>query len=70
MPLNGDDRGDLEFTLGNLFATTMSAMGMNPANCSITGQQKGKPSCGIQKRKTRKDHWIKKSEKCANESAN
>ena len=39
MTLNGDHRSDLEFTLGNLFTTTMSAMGMNPADCSITSQQ-------------------------------
>ena len=62
MPLNGDHWSDPEFTLGHLFTTTMSAMGMDPADCSITGQQQGKPSSGIQKRKTRKGHWIRKSE--------
>ena len=56
MTLNSDHRGDLEFTFWNLFTTTMSAMGMDPADCSITGQQQGKPSSGIQERKTRKDH--------------
>ena len=56
MTLNSDHRGDLEFTFWHLFTTTMSAMGMDPADCSITGQQQGKPSSGIQERKTRKDH--------------
>ena len=70
MTLNGDHWSGPEFTFGHLFPPTMSPMGMDPADCSITGQQQGKPSSGIQKRKTRKNHWLRKSKKCADDSAN
>ena len=70
MTLNGDHRSHPEFTLGHLFATTMSAMGMNTTDCSVTGQQQGKNRGGIQERKTREEHRIRNSEQCADESAN
>ena len=70
MTLNRDHWSDPEFPLGHLFTTTMAAVGMNPTDCSITSQQQGQTRSSIQKRKTRKDHWIKKSEMCAVESAN
>ena len=70
MTLDGDHWSDPEFPLGHLFTTTMAAVGMNPTDCSITSQQQGQTRSSIQKRKTRKDHWIKKSEMCAVESAN
>ena len=37
MTLNGDHWSDTEFTGRHLFSTTMSAVGMDPTNCSITG---------------------------------
>ena len=69
MTLNGDHRSHPEFTLGHLFATTMSAMGMNTTDCGITGQQQGKHRGGIQERKTREEHRIRNSEQRADESA-
>merc|ERR1711965_679920 len=62
MTLNGDHWSDTKFTCRHLFTTTMSAVCMDPTDCSITGQQQGKGRGGIQKRKTRKDHQIKNSE--------
>ena len=70
MPLDRDHGGDTEFTGGYLFTTTVAAMGMNCTDCSIAGKQQAKSRRSIQERKTRKDHWIRKSEKCAVESAN
>ena len=70
MTLNGDHRSHPEFTLGHLFATTMSAMGMNTTDCGVTGQQQGKNRGGIQERKTREEHRIRNSEQRADESAN
>ena len=70
MTLDGDHRSHPEFTLGHLFATTMSAMGMNTTDCSVTGQQQGKNRGGIQERKTREEHRIRNSEQRADESAN
>ena len=70
MPLDRDHGGDTEFTGGYLFTTTVAAMGMNCTDCSIAGKQQAKSRRSIQERKTRKDHWIRKSEKYAIESAN
>ena len=70
MPLDRDHGSDTEFTGRDLFTTTVAAMGMNCTDCSIAGKQQAKSRRSIQERKTRKNHWIRKSEKCAVESAN
>ena len=70
MPLDRDHGSDTEFTGRDLFTTTVAAMGMNCTDCSIAGKQQAKSRRSIQERKTREDHWIRKSEKCAVESAN
>jgi len=59
MTLDGDHWSDPEFPLGHLFTTTMSAVGLDPTDCSIASQQQGKSRSGVQERKTGKDHWIK-----------
>jgi len=59
MTLDGDHWSDPEFPLGHLFTTTMSAVGLDPTDCSIASQQQGKSRGSVQERKTGKDHWIK-----------
>ena len=70
VPLDRDHRSDTEFTGWNLFTTTVSTVGMNSADCSIACQQQAQSRSSIQERKTRKNHWIKRFEKYAEESAN